>query len=76
MPEPQSDYQAFRRSYRWLLLYGPWALAGFGLLLAGVSALVHRPSAVVVAAIGLVLRCSSQVCSCQGWPGRLKSGPP
>jgi hypothetical protein len=37
MPELPSDYQAFRRSFRWLLLYGPWAFAALGLALRGHS---------------------------------------
>jgi hypothetical protein len=52
-PEPPSDYRAFRRSYRWQLLYGPWALAVLGLALIGVGLLADRPGEVAVTAITL-----------------------
>jgi hypothetical protein len=52
MPELPSDYQAFRRSYRWLLLYGPWALAALGVVLIGVGLFADRPGEVAVTAIG------------------------
>jgi hypothetical protein len=53
MPELPSDYQAFRRSYRWLLLYGPWAFAALGLALIGVGLFADHPSEVAVAALGI-----------------------
>ncbi len=52
MPELPSDYQAFRRSYRWLLSYGPWALTALGLALIGVGLFADRPGEVALAAIG------------------------
>jgi hypothetical protein len=51
-PELPSDYRAFRRSYRWLLLYGPWALAVLGVALIGVGLFADRPGEVALAAIG------------------------
>jgi hypothetical protein len=51
-PESLSDYRAFRRPYRWLLLYGPWALAILGVALIGVGLFANRPSEVALAAIG------------------------
>jgi hypothetical protein len=50
--ELPSDYRAFRRSYRWLLLYGPWALAVLGVVLIGVGLFANRPGEVALAAIG------------------------
>ena len=47
-----SDYQAFRRSYRWPLSYGPWALGVIGLILIGVGLFADRPGEVALAAIG------------------------
>jgi hypothetical protein len=47
-----SDYQAFRRSYRWLLLYGPWALGFIGLLMVAVGLFVDRPGEVALTSIG------------------------
>jgi hypothetical protein len=47
-----SDYRAFRRPYRWPLLYGPWALGGIGLVMLGVGLFVDRPGQVALAAIG------------------------
>jgi hypothetical protein len=51
-PELPSDYREFRRSYRWLLLYGPWALAVIGLALIGIGLFADRPGEVSLAAIG------------------------
>jgi hypothetical protein len=52
MQELPRDYQAFRRSYRWLLLYGPWALVVLGPVLIAVGLFVSRPGEVAIAAIG------------------------
>jgi hypothetical protein len=51
-PELPFDYRAFRRSYRWLLLYGPWALAVLGVTLIGIGLFANRPGEVALAAIG------------------------
>jgi len=51
-PELPSDYRAFRRPYRWLLVYGPWALAVLGVALIGVGLFADRPGEVALAAIG------------------------
>jgi hypothetical protein len=40
-----------RRSYRWLLLYGPWALAILGTALTLVGLFADRPGEVAVTAI-------------------------
>jgi len=52
LPELPSDYLAFRRSYRWLLSYGPWALTALGVALVGVGLFADRPGEVALAAIG------------------------
>jgi hypothetical protein len=51
-PELPSDYQELRRSFRWPLSYGPWALGIIGLILIGVGLLADRPGEVALAAIG------------------------
>jgi hypothetical protein len=50
--ELPSDYQEFRRAYRWPLLYGPWALGFIGLVMVAVGLFVDRPGEVALAAIG------------------------
>jgi hypothetical protein len=51
-PAPPSDYRAFRRSYRWLRLYGLWALAIVGTALTLVGLFADRPGEVAVTPIG------------------------
>ena len=51
-PELPFDYQELRRSYRWPLSYGPWALGIIGLILIGVGLFADRPGEVALAAIG------------------------
>jgi hypothetical protein len=51
-PELPFDYQELRRSYRWPLSYGPWALGIIGLILIGVGLVADRPGEVALAAIG------------------------
>jgi hypothetical protein len=51
-PELPSDSQEFRRSYRWLLLYGPWALGVIGLVMVAVGLFADRPGEVALAAVG------------------------
>jgi hypothetical protein len=50
--ELPSDYRAFRRAYRWPLLYGPWALGLVGLVMIGFGLFVDRPGPVAVTSIG------------------------
>jgi hypothetical protein len=50
--ELPSDYREFRRSYRWLLLYGPWALSFIGLLMVAIGLFADRPGEVALTAIG------------------------
>jgi hypothetical protein len=51
-PDLPFEYREFRRSYRWLLLFGPWALAVIGVSLIGVGLFADRPSEVALTAIG------------------------
>jgi hypothetical protein len=51
-PELPFDYQELRRSYRWPLSYGPWALGIIGLILIGVGLVADRAGEVALAAIG------------------------
>jgi hypothetical protein len=50
--ELPADYQAFKRAYRWPLLYGPWALGLIGLVMIGVGLFVDRPGPVAVTSTG------------------------
>jgi hypothetical protein len=50
--DSRSGYQEFRRSYRWLLLYGPWGLAVIGAALVGIGLFADRPGEVALSAIG------------------------
>lgn len=50
--ELPADYRAFRRPYRWPLLYGPWVLGLIGVVMAGVGLFGDRPGEVALAAIG------------------------
>lgn len=50
--ELPADYEAFRRAYRWPLLYGPWALGVIGLVMIGVGLFVDRPGGVALTSIG------------------------
>lgn len=50
--ELPSDYRAFRRPFRWPLMYGPWALALIGLVMVGIGLFGDRPGEVALAAIG------------------------
>jgi hypothetical protein len=49
-PELPSDYQELRRSYRWPLSYGLWALGIIGLI--GVRLFADRPGEIALAGIG------------------------
>jgi len=51
-PKLPSDYQELRRSYRWPLSYGPWALGTIGLILIGVGLFADRPGEIALAGIG------------------------
>jgi len=51
-PELPLGYQELRRSYRWPLSYGPWALGIVGLILIGVGLFADRPGEIALAAIG------------------------
>jgi hypothetical protein len=50
--ELPADYQAFKRAYRWPLLYGPWVLGLIGLVMIGVGLFVDRPGQVALTSIG------------------------
>jgi hypothetical protein len=50
--ELPADYRAFRRAYRWPLLYGPWALGLVGLGMVGIGLFGDRPGEVALATIG------------------------
>jgi hypothetical protein len=51
-PELPLDYRHLRRSYRWPLAYGPWALGIVGIGLIGVGLLANRPGEVLLTAMG------------------------